>query len=243
MDDKLPTAMLEVKVVSGGYGKARVLQGISLTANRGKLTAIVGINGSGKTTLLRCVSSLVPVQKGKIVFEGADITNWSSRRIVQHGLIHVPEGYHIFAPLTVEENLLIGCYAKKQLSHADRNKQLKFVFELFPVLQQRLKQRGDTLSGGEKQMLAVGRGLMGMPNLLMLDEPSTGLAPIVIDKLGDAIMTINKEGITTLLVEQNAHLTMKLADYIYIMENGQVIKQGQCSTMESQEIEKMCLGT
>jgi len=219
--------LLQVENISAGYGAVKVLKGVSLIVDKGEIVGVIGSNGAGKTTLASCISGVLSTSQGKIIFEGKEIHRLSSDQIVSMRLIHIPEGRHIFAPFTVYENLTLGCYARyKQLGSNGREKLLRRVFDLFPILYERKGQHGGSLSGGEQQMLAVARALMAEPKLLMADEPSLGLAPLTFAALCDAFKRINEEGVTVLLVEQNARATLNLSHRIYVFENGHVVAQG-----------------
>lgn len=216
--------MLEVQNLTVSYGAIRALRGISFVVNEGEIISLIGSNGAGKTTTLHSVSNLIKKQEGKVVFLDEDITSLAPDQIVRRGLIQVPEGRRIFANLTVRENLEMGAYTRK--NKAEIKADLEHVFELFPRLKERIRQEAGTLSGGEQQMLAMGRGLMAKPKLLLLDEPSMGLAPILVDEIFEIIKKINKEGTTILLVEQNAYKAMTIANRVYILETGKIASSG-----------------
>ncbi|WP_228807136.1 ABC transporter ATP-binding protein [Nocardia cyriacigeorgica] len=220
------TSMLEVDEIYVNYGRIRALHGISLRVAEGELVTLLGANGAGKTTTMRALSGLLPLTKGRIVFEGRDISRMKAHERVVAGLIQAPEGRGIFPGMSVQENLDMGCYARPFKQKADYAATLERVFELFPRLQERRKQVGGTLSGGEQQMLAIGRSLMARPRLLLLDEPSMGLAPMVIQQIFRIISEINQQGTTVLLVEQNARQALKRSDRGYILETGAVTKSG-----------------
>ncbi|MEV0295511.1 ABC transporter ATP-binding protein [Nocardia sp. NPDC050710] len=208
------------------YGRIQALHGISLRVAEGELVTLLGANGAGKTTTMRALSGLLPLTKGRILFEGRDITKMKAHERVVGGLIQAPEGRGVFPGMTVQENLDMGCYGRifKQKSEYDQT--LDWVFDLFPRLSERRKQVGGTLSGGEQQMLAIGRSLMARPRLLLLDEPSMGLAPMVIQQIFRIIGEINQQGTTVLLVEQNAQQALARSDRAYILETGEVTKSG-----------------
>ena len=215
-------AILEVKNLVVNYGAIRALKGISFDVNEGEIISLIGSNGAGKTTTLHSISNLIKKQSGSVVFDGEDITNLQAAQIVHRGLIHVPEGRRIFANLSVKDNLEMGAYTRNDKEH---------VCELFPRMKERLKQLAGTLSGGEQQMLAMGRGLMANPKLLLLDEPSMGLAPILVDEIFEIIKKINEDGTTILLVEQNAFKAMSIANRVYILETGSISSSGNSSDM------------
>ena len=213
--------MLKVTDLAVNYGYVRVVNGINFHVERGETVALLGGNGAGKTTTLRTISALLRPAHGAIEFEGQSLVGLRPHDVVARGIVQVPEGRHIFPALTVMENLSVGGYQRKDNLSDD----LATIFELFPVLNQRLNQPGGTLSGGEQQMLAIGRALVGRPKLLMLDEPSLGLAPIVVDRLFDQIQKI-KANVTVLLVEQNAQLALELADRAYVLQQGRIMREG-----------------
>jgi branched-chain amino acid transport system ATP-binding protein len=217
--------MLSVTDLSVSYGAIAALNGISLEIPAGAIVTLVGGNGAGKTTTLHTISGLLRAKTGRIEFQGEDITALPAHQIVARGLGHVPEGRMVFSNLTVGENLAMGAYLLKD--HALVGKNRDYVFSIFPRLRERLKQTAGTLSGGEQQMLAIGRALMGSPKFLMLDEPSLGLAPRLISTIFEKIVEINKShGITILLVEQNAHLALEISSYAYVLETGRIAMAG-----------------
>lgn len=223
------------------YGKIHALKGISLEVPRGKIVTLLGSNGAGKTTTLKTISGLLQASSGKIEFYGRDIAKEKAHNIVGMGLIHVPEGRRIFKDLTVKENLELGGFTLKD--EAQRRKGIERIFELFPRLKDRQKQSGGTLSGGEQQMLAIGRAMMTDPKLLLLDEPSMGLAPLVVQDIMRIIKQLNSEGTTILLVEQNAKVALKLADYGYVLETGELVMEGDSAELRQDEsITKAYLG-
>lgn len=214
--------MLEIQELEVAYGSIIALHRISLSVPAGKIVTLVGSNGAGKSTTLRAISGLMRVRFGKIVFEGDDITNLAPHRIVGKGITQVPEGRMIFSNLTVFENLQMGAYRRKDRSEIKKDHDQ--MFDIFPILQEREKQVAGTLSGGEQQMLAIARALMSKPRFLMLDEPSLGIAPILVKTIFSKITEINKQlGITILLVEQNANLALEISDYGYVLETGRII--------------------
>lgn len=217
--------MLDLKNVSCSYGKIIALNNISIRLEKGTLVSIIGSNGSGKTTCLKAISKLIELKRGKIIFNNSDITKLTPETIVELGIIHIPERRMIFPDFTVMENVEIGAYARKD----KKNIKLDFenVFSYFPILKKRRKQIASTLSGGEQQMLAIARGLMGNPKLLLLDEPSLGLAPILVEELFNIINSIKESGISILLVEQNVSMALKISDYTYVLENGNISLSGK----------------
>jgi branched-chain amino acid transport system ATP-binding protein len=210
--------MLKIENLRGGYGTTEVLKGISLEILEREIVSIIGANGAGKSTTLMTISGVLPSLSGSIAFRGKEISGFSPSKIVSLGILQVPEGRRIFPRLTVLENLELGAYplgGKRSLKHS-----LEYVFGLFPLLFERRAQWGGTLSGGEQQMLAIGRALMGLPKLLMMDEPSLGLAPIIVEKIFGMIRKLGESGLTLLLVEQNAHLALSISNRAYVMETG-----------------------
>ena len=216
--------MLKVSDLRVSYGAIKAIQGISFDVKEGEIISLIGSNGAGKTTTLQSLSNMIQKESGSVFFYDKDITKVSSDEIVKMGLVHVPEGRRVFSNMTVKENLDIGAYTRKDKDgiRKDRDR----VFELFPRLAERMKQYAGTLSGGEQQMLAIGRGLMARPKLLLLDEPSMGPAPILVDEIFSIVKSINREGVTILLVEQNAFKALALANRGYILETGKIIKTG-----------------
>ena len=221
--------MLEVKDLCVSYGAIKALRGISFKVDKGEIITLIGSNGAGKTTTLHSISNIIKKQSGTILFEGEDITNMGADKIVQRNLIQVPEGRRVFANLSVYENLMLGAYLRKD--KAEIQKDLEHVFTLFPRLKERIKQPAGTLSGGEQQMLEMGRALMSKPRLLLLDEPSMGLAPILVDEIFEIIKKINADGTTILLVEQNAFKALSIADRAYVLETGAISKEGNASDL------------
>ena len=211
--------MLEVRDLAAGYGLFAVLEGIDLDVGAGELVAVLGANGVGKTTLNRALSGLIRARRGRIRFDGADITGADHADIVAAGLIHVPEGRKVFPTLSVRENLLLGAYAR---GRAQRAATLAEVLEIFPRLRERLRQIAGSMSGGEQQMLAIGRGLMGQPKLLILDEPSLGLSPVLVEELFALIARLHAGGLAILLVEQNVMASLAIADRAYVIDHGRV---------------------
>lgn len=236
--------MLTIEGIFAHYGGVRALDNLSFKVDEREILALIGGNGAGKTTLLNLISGLLKPSRGKIIFQGKDIISLSPEKIVEQGIIQVPEGRHVFGPLTVRENLELGAYRRR----GKKNKKIivddfKYILEIFPILEKRLKQRAETLSGGEQQMLAIGRALMGRPKLLLLDEPTLGLAPLVVKEIMSIIETLRKEGTTILLVEQNARAALKIADRAYVLETGKVRIRGKASDLlENEAVRKAYLG-
>ncbi len=221
------SAFLEVTDLTVQYGSVEALRRISFSVNAGEIVTLIGANGAGKTSTLMAISNLVSGgRKGRIIFDGTDITRMESSKIVRLGIGHVPEGRHIFPRITVEENLLMGSFGQKRFDRKLTEEQIARVYGMFPRLKERRSQMGGTLSGGEQQMLAIGRGLISMPRLLMLDEPSLGLAPLVVQEIFDLIRTIRDQGTTVLLIEQNAGMALQIADRGYVLENGSITLEG-----------------
>lgn len=218
--------LLEVCDAVVHYGRIEALHGVSLTVRDGELVTLLGANGAGKTTLMRALSGLRPLSKGSIWFDGRDITRMRAHQRAIDGLVQAPEGRGVFPGMTVLENLEMGCYGRKFASKTDHDERLDWVLTTFPRLAERRKQVGGTLSGGEQQMLAIGRALMARPRVLLLDEPSMGLAPMVISQIFGIIAEINKQGTTVLLVEQNAQQALSRSDRAYIMETGSITREG-----------------
>jgi branched-chain amino acid transport system ATP-binding protein len=233
--------MLAVRGVAADYGDVRAKWDISLHVNVGEIVALVVPNGAGKTTLLRTIAGLHRPSSGEIDLEGTPLHKLGAHRIVEHGLILVPEGRHLFGDMTVMENLHLGAYSAR--ARHERQATLTAVFVIFPIVRERHAQVAATLSGGQQQMLAIGRALMGKPRLLLLDEPSLGLAPIVVRGTFDVIANVNKQGITVLLVEQNAHLALEVADRAYILEQGRVAGEGTGQQLlHNKEVQRAYLG-
>ena len=216
--------MLELRDVSSGYGAIEALRGINLSVDQGEVVTLIGANGAGKSTTLRNVTGLVPITSGDVLFEGVRLNGIPAHKIVGMGISMVPEGRQIFANLSVAENLDLGAYLQK--NKVENARQLEKVFALFPRLEERRKQLGGTLSGGEQQMLAIGRAMMARPRLLLLDEPSLGLAPMLVHTILMAIDEINREGTTILLVEQNANAALKHSHRGYVLETGSIVMEG-----------------
>ena len=233
--------MLELTDVHVRYGNIRALQGVSLRVDTGELIALIGANGAGKTTTLRAISGLLRPSQGAITFDGTDLTSASTDRIVGLGISHCPEGRRIFGSLTVAENLRLGAVSVSDAAAAAA--ELENVFTLFPLLKERLGQAGGTLSGGEQQMLAIGRALMSRPRLLLLDEPSLGLAPLMVERIFETITELKRQGRTILLVEQNVHQALDVADRAYVLETGRVMLEGPAETLRHDpKVEQSYLG-
>ena len=216
--------ILKVENIETYYGKIAALKGISFEVHDKQIVTLLGSNGAGKSTTLKTISGITPAGAGRITFMGEDITRVPAHGIVERGLIHIPEGRRIFKNLTVTENLELGSFTLKD--DAERKRRIQNVFDRFPILGQRHKQMGGTLSGGEQQMLAMGRGLMAAPKLLLLDEPSMGLAPLIVAEISRIVRGLNDEGTTILLVEQNAKMALGLADYGYVLDTGNIVLEG-----------------
>ena len=212
--------MLQIEGLNAGYGDVLILRDVSLTVEEGQIVALIGANGAGKTTTLRTISGLLPVRAGTVRFDASSIHNWPPHRIVAAGLVQVPEERHLFGRMTVHENLELGSIRRGKRR---RKRTLEEVYDLFPRLAERRRQAAGTLSGGEQQMLAVARALMTRPQLLMLDEPSLGLAPLIVADIFRIVQDIRQSGTTILIVEQNAQQTLAMADYGYVMENGEIV--------------------
>ncbi|CAH0135095.1 High-affinity branched-chain amino acid transport ATP-binding protein LivF [Peribacillus sp. Bi96] len=233
--------MLNIEDINVYYGNIQALKGISLSINEGEIVTLIGANGAGKSTMLKTISGLLKPKQGKIIYEGQSIGGKAAQSIVKMGISHVPEGRRVFANMTVEENLQLGAYLRKD--KAGIKQDMEKVYELFPRLLERLKQQSGTLSGGEQQMLAMGRALMAKPRLLLLDEPSMGLAPLLVKQIFNIIEEINKTGTTILLVEQNANLALSIADRAYVVETGRIVLSGKSEELTaSEEIKNAYLG-
>ncbi|MBN1102863.1 MAG: ABC transporter ATP-binding protein [Deltaproteobacteria bacterium] len=220
----MPETILSVENIRVRYSGLPVLQGVSLSVAKGETVCVVGSNGAGKSTLLRAIMGTQPAYEGRILFTGEEIHRLRTERIVHLGIVYVPEEKMLFRPLSVEENLLLGAYTLNDTHQIQKN--LEHVFGLFPVLRERRRQAASTLSGGEQQMVAIGRGLMSNPRILMLDEPSLGLAPILVDEVLDTVRRLKEEGITILLVEQNVREALDLADRGYVLQTGRIVAEG-----------------
>ena len=234
-------ALLDVEEVEVAYGKARAVNGASVRVPRGSITAIVGPNGAGKTTLLKAVCGLQPLRSGQIRWEGRRIDGRPSREIAALGIAHVPEGRRVFGKMTVLENLRLGAYLRADAAEVART--LEMVFAAFPRLKERERQRSGSLSGGEQQMLAIGRALMASPRLIMADEMSQGLAPVIVQEVYRRLLEVNRQGVTILLVEQNARLAFKIARFVYVMEQGRVVLEGPSAEVAASEhVQRAYLG-
>ena len=216
--------MLSAEGLDVFYGDLQVLWNVTFEVREGEIVVLVGANGAGKSTTLKTVSSLLKPQRGTITFDDSRLDLEPSHKIIEYGVVHVPEGRRLFPEMTVEENLIIGSLTQK--AKAKRGQTMKWVYDLFPRLKERRKQPAGTLSGGEQQMLAIGRGLMALPRLLMFDEPSLGLAPILVSEIFRIVKTINEQGVTVLLVEQNVKHTLAMCDRAYVLENGRITLSG-----------------
>ncbi len=235
-------AMLEIKDLEVYYGVIQALKGISFEVNEGEIVTLIGANGAGKTTTMHAIMGLIPSKAGTMTYQGWDISKTPPHKIVEMGMTQVPEGRRIFQELTVYENLLMGAYTSK-LTSAQKKADIDRIYEKFPRLEERKNQIAGTLSGGEQQMLAIGRALMSHPKLLMLDEPSMGLSPLLVDQVFDIIKEIHNEGTTILLVEQNAGKSLAISDRAYVLENGRIAYSGTGKELsESDEIKKAYLG-
>lgn len=234
-------AMLEIKDLEVYYGVIQAIKGVSFEVNKGEIIALIGANGAGKTTILQTISGLIPSKSGNIVFNGKDITKAPGHKIVYMGMAQVPEGRRVFAELTVLQNLKLGAYSRKD--KAEINETLKMVYERFPRLEERKNQLAGTLSGGEQQMLAMGRALMSKPDIILMDEPSMGLSPIFVNEIFDIIKKINASGTTVLLVEQNAKKALSIANRAYVLETGKIALSGNAIDLINDEnIKKAYLG-
>lgn len=233
--------MLEVQDIDIYYGVIHALKGVSLKVNEGEIVTLIGANGAGKTSTLRTISGLIKAVKGSVSFQGREINGMNARDIVKMGISHVPEGRRIFPDMTVFENLELGAYLRRD--KAEMKKDLEQIYSRFPILEKRSKQLAGTLSGGEQQMLAMGRALMSRPRLLLLDEPSMGLAPLLVKEIFSIIEHINSQGTTVLLVEQNANMALSIAHRAYVLETGTIALEGDAKELaKSDEIKKAYLG-
>jgi branched-chain amino acid transport system ATP-binding protein len=235
-----PAALLEVRGLTAGFGAGPVLFGVDLDLRPGELVALIGANGAGKSTLLGVLSGLLPATTGTVVFDGRDVTNGRPERLVAAGLAHVPQGRRLFASLTVERNLRLGAYLRRD---REVDADLARVLDYFPALSDKLQRDAGTLSGGEQQMVAIGRGLMGRPRLLMVDEPSLGLAPNVVERVLDVARAINRDGTSILLVEQDVLVALEAADRGYVLENGRIVLSGPAAELaRNPDVQRAYLG-
>lgn len=221
--------MLKIQNINVFYGDVQVIHKLSMKIEEGQTVSLLGSNGAGKTTTLKTISGLLRPKSGEIVFGDMRLDKIPPNSIISHGISHVPEGRRLFPEMTVEENLLMGAFEKTLWGH--RKKKLESVYEMFPRLYERRSQLGGTLSGGEQQMVAIGRALMSHPKLLMLDEPSLGLAPKIVESIFELLQRLNKEGITILLVEQNVNIALEISDYAYVMETGKIVLEGKAEEL------------
>lgn len=234
-------ALLEIENLEVNYGMIKALKGVSFEVNKGEIIALIGANGAGKTTTLHAISGILPSASGKIIYNGQNITKTSAHKIVKLGISQVPEGRRVFSQLSVFENLLMGAYTRRDKSEI--NEDLEKIYERFPRLEERKNQIAGTLSGGEQQMLAMGRALMSKPEIILLDEPSMGLSPIFVSEIFDIIKALNEGGTTVLLVEQNAKKALSIADRAYVLETGNVVLSGKAENiMNDDTVKKAYLG-
>ncbi len=236
--------MLKIEGLRTSYGSIRVLKGVSIQIPKGKVVSIIGANGAGKSTLLKNISGLVKAQEGRIIYKGKDIAGMPAHRIVGLGISQVPEGRQLFAHLTVLDNIRLGAYHYFKRSNRDEiNGRIEHVYQIFPILEKRSKQIAGTLSGGEQQMLAIARALMGRPELLLLDEPSMGIAPLIVREIFNVISKLNASGTTVLLVEQNAKAALKVANHCYVLERGEVVLEGLAAELlDNPKVKEVYLG-
>jgi branched-chain amino acid transport system ATP-binding protein len=238
--------LLKVENLVVNYGAIRALKGISFDVTKGEIITLIGANGAGKSTTLNAISNVIKKTSGTVMFDGREISSFPPDRIVADGLVQVPEGRRIFANLSVRDNLEMGAYSRRSVTMAEKHairKDMEKVFDIFPRLKERIRQVAGTLSGGEQQMLAMGRSLMANPRLLLLDEPSMGLAPILVDEIFSVIRRINETGTTVLLVEQNAYKALKTASRVYILETGEIVKSGiTADLMQDEAVKAAYLG-
>jgi branched-chain amino acid transport system ATP-binding protein len=233
--------MLDIKDMHVYYGAIHAIKGVSLKVPEGSIVTLIGANGAGKSTILKTVSALLRPKEGDILYRGESITHLSARKIVESGLVHVPEGRRIFADMSVKENLEMGAFLQKDKTWIKETQNK--VFEKFPRLKERINQLAGTMSGGEQQMLAIGRGMMSNPKMLLLDEPSMGLAPLLVKEIFSIIKELNQSGMTILLVEQNANMALSIADYAYVLETGKITLEGSAKELAaSEEVKKAYLG-
>lgn len=235
--------MLTIENLVVDYDHVHAIRNISMCVNQNEIVCLIGSNGAGKTTTLGAISNIVEKTSGKICFGGTDITRVHPAEIVKLGISHVPEGRHVFPKMTVNENLILGTMAIKKIKKQYLQERMEEMYQLFPRLKERAGQAAGTLSGGEQQMLAIARGLMYDPDMIMLDEPSLGLAPIIVEEIFELICTIQKKGKTVLLIEQNANMALQISDRAYLLENGEIVKQGTGAELQSDDsVRKAYLG-
>ncbi|NLP17054.1 MAG: ABC transporter ATP-binding protein [Clostridiales bacterium] len=233
--------MLEVRDLQVYYGVIQAIKGVSFNVDEGEIIALIGANGAGKTTILQTITGLISPKQGEVLYNGVDLKKLPAHKIVSMGLAHVPEGRRVFSQLTVYENLLMGAYTRKDKDEIEET--LQHVFKRFPRLEERRGQLAGTLSGGEQQMLAMGRALMSKPKIILMDEPSMGLSPILVEEVFDIIKSINKSGTTVLLVEQNAKKALSIANRAYVLETGNIVLEGAAeSLMNNESVKKAYLG-
>lgn len=233
--------MIKINDLNVYYGGIHAIKGITLEVPKGKIISLIGANGAGKSTTLRAIMTLEKPKSGTIIYKEKDITYEKTQNLVKNGLVLVPEGRRVFTNLTVEENLILGSYARKYSDEVQKD--MEWVYELFPRLFERKKQKAGTMSGGEQQMLAVGRALMSKPEVLLMDEPSLGLAPLIVKDIFEIIKKINKLGVTIMLIEQNAKVALEIADYGYVMEVGKIVLEGKGKDLlEDENVKKAYLG-
>ena len=234
-------AMLEIKDLEVYYGMIQAIKGVSFEVEKGEVIALIGANGAGKTTILHTITGLLAPKKGSVTFEGQNITKVPGHKIVSLGMAHVPEGRRVFANLTVLQNLKLGAYTRKDKKEIDET--LEMIYKHFPRLEERKNQLAGTLSGGEQQMLAMGRALMSKPQIILMDEPSMGLSPIFVNEIFDIIKEVSKSGTTVLLVEQNAKKALSIADRAYVLETGNIVMEGRADTLLNDDsVKKAYLG-
>ncbi|MBO9473950.1 ABC transporter ATP-binding protein [Shimia sp. R10_1] len=234
--------VLDIKNIESFYGPIMAIRGVSLQVQQGQVVTVLGANGAGKSTLLKTISGIMDPEKGQVVFEGREIQGMEPHKVVQQGIVHVPEGREVFPLLTVDENLSLGAYTRSDKAEIEKDRQM--VFDYFPILAERRHQEAGTLSGGQQQMLAIGRGLMLRPKIMLLDEPSLGLSPLLVQEIFAILRRLNKdEGVTMMLVEQNAKVALELADVGYVMEVGRIVMDDTADRlMESEDIKAFYLG-
>ena len=231
--------MLEIKNLSVSYGMIEAVKNVNITINDNEICSLIGANGAGKTTIMHTISGLLSPTSGEILLDGENLLKMNSEEIVKRGIIQVPEGRRIFQKMSVNENILLGAYQRKNIE----DEEYDYIYSLFPILKERSKQLAGTLSGGEQQMLAMARALVGKPKIMLLDEPSMGLAPLLVKNIFDIIKTINEKGTTIFLVEQNANMALAIASHAYVMETGKIALEGTGKELaESEKVQKLYLG-